>query len=159
MFALVSAGQQGPPDDRGIFGNSLLLPLAAVIIILLIIVIVILLFPRLNSVKVTKPLEIKVHEVETLQTMDHKTVESPIEVTLKLLQEDERRVVEALREAEGSMLQKDLSYDLKFSRVKTHRVLMTLIERGVVSAEKHYNTNKITLADWLKPNDEPQKKD
>ena len=48
------------------------------------------------------------------------------------------------------MLQKDISWELGFSRVKTHRVLVKLLSRGVVTAEKHYNTNKIELADWLK---------
>jgi uncharacterized membrane protein len=47
------------------------------------------------------------------------------------------------------MLQKDISYELGFSRVKTHRTLVRLIERGVVTAEKEYNTNRIELADWL----------
>ena len=49
------------------------------------------------------------------------------------------------------MLQKDISYPLEFSRVKTHRTLVKLMKRGgVVSAEKCYNTNRIELADWLK---------
>ena len=48
------------------------------------------------------------------------------------------------------MLQKDISYELKLSRVKTHRVLVGLIERGVVKAEKHFNTNMITFSDWLR---------
>jgi DNA-binding transcriptional regulator LsrR (DeoR family) len=47
------------------------------------------------------------------------------------------------------MLQKEISWETGFSRVKTHRVLARLIRRGVVIAEKYYNTNKITLADFL----------
>jgi uncharacterized membrane protein len=54
--------------------------------------------------------------------------------------------VEALK-SWGSMLQKDPSYQLEFSRVKTHRTLVKLMKRGVVSAEKCYNTNRIELAD------------
>jgi uncharacterized membrane protein len=38
---------------------------------------------------------------------------------------------------------------LGFSRVKIHRVLVRLIRRGVVTAEKYYNTNRIEVADWL----------
>jgi uncharacterized membrane protein len=149
MLSLVSVGQQGPPSDRGLFGNQLLIPIAAVIVVLLIIVILILLFPRLRSVKVSKPIEHDVHEVESTEVKENKAVESPLEVTIKLLHDDEKRVVEALKAAGGSMLQKDISYDLKLSRVKTHRVLVGLIERGVVKAEKHYNTNMITLSAWL----------
>jgi len=48
------------------------------------------------------------------------------------------------------MLQKDISYPLEFSRVKTHRTLVKLMKRGVVSAEKYYKTNRIELVDWLK---------
>jgi uncharacterized membrane protein len=58
-------------------------------------------------------------------------------------------IVKALEKAGGSMLQKDISYELEFSRVKTHRVLVRLLKRGVVTAEKHFNTNRIELADWL----------
>jgi len=48
------------------------------------------------------------------------------------------------------MLQKDVTYELGFSRVKTHRTMVKLLQRGVVTAEKEYNTNRIELADWLK---------
>ena len=47
------------------------------------------------------------------------------------------------------MLQKDIRWKTGLSRVKTHRILHRLAKRGIVSAEKYYNTNKITLADWL----------
>ena len=75
--------------------------------------------------------------------------ESALDGILKVLKEDERKVVEALVEAEGTMLQKDIRWKLGLSRVKTHRILARLAERGIVTAVKHYNTNKITLVDWL----------
>jgi uncharacterized membrane protein len=68
---------------------------------------------------------------------------------LRVLKDDERRVVETLVSEGGTMLQKDIRWKTGFSRVKTHRILLRLIKRGVVSAEKYFNTNKITLADWL----------
>lgn len=154
MLSLVSIGQQGPPDDRGFSNIQILIPIAAVIIILLIAIVIILLFPRLKSVKASKPIEPEVHHIEDKKAMEQdeeekKAVESPLEVTVRLLHDEERRVVEALAKAGGSMLQKDISYELKLSRVKTHRVLVGLIERGVVKAEKQYNTNMITLSAWL----------
>ena len=148
MWSLVSVGQQGPPDDRGFANIQFLIPIAVVIVILLLVLIGILIFPRLRSVKASKPLEPEVHRIEE-KSVKGKQAESPIDVTIRLLHDDERRVVEALSKAGGSMLQKDISYELKLSRVKTHRVLVGLIERGVVKAEKHYNTNMITLSDWL----------
>jgi len=36
-----------------------------------------------------------------------------------------------------------------FWSLKMHRILFRLAKRGIVSAEKYYNTNKIVLADWL----------
>jgi uncharacterized membrane protein len=65
------------------------------------------------------------------------------------LNEDERKVIETLVTGGGTMLQKDIRWKTGLSRVKTHRILHRLAKRGIVSAEKYYNTNKITLADWL----------
>jgi uncharacterized membrane protein len=76
-----------------------------------------------------------------------------MEIALRLLEPDERRVVETILDEGGTMLQKDISHELGFSRVKTHRVLKRLIKRGVVEAQEYYNTNKITLTDWLSPTD------
>jgi hypothetical protein len=153
MWSLISVGQQGPPDNRGFTNIQALIPIAVVIAVLLVALIVILLFPRLRSVKASKPLEPEVHRIEENKAVEKnveaKAAESPLDVTIRLLHDDERRVVEALAKAGGSMLQKDISYDLKLSRVKTHRVLVGLIERGVVKAEKQYNTNMITLSAWL----------
>ena len=75
--------------------------------------------------------------------------EAPIDVARRLLESDERQVVDELVKAGGSLLQKELSWETGFSRVKTHRILVRLIRRGVVTSEKYYNTNRITLADWL----------
>jgi len=121
-------------------------------------------FPKLNKVKVTEKVE-EAFEKKTVEESIVKEVEgenvdiesdgslrsqeAPIEVALRLLESDERKVVEAIIEAGGSLLQKEISWETSFSRVKTHRVLMRLIRRGVVTSEKYYNTNKITLAEWL----------
>lgn len=75
--------------------------------------------------------------------------ESALNAVLRVLNEDERKVIEILVAEGGTMLQKDIRWKTGLSRVKTHRILFRLAKRGIVSAEKHYNTNKITLADWL----------
>jgi uncharacterized membrane protein len=75
--------------------------------------------------------------------------ESALDAVLRVLNEDERRVIETLVGEGGIMLQKDIRWKTGFSRVKTHRILFRLAKRGVVSAEKYYNTNRITLAEWL----------
>jgi len=75
--------------------------------------------------------------------------ETALEAVLRVLNEDEKKVIETLVAGGGTMLQKDIRWKTGLSRVKTHRILFRLAKRGVVSAEKYYNTNKIALADWL----------
>ena len=75
--------------------------------------------------------------------------ESALSAVLRVLNEDERKVIEILVAEGGIMLQKDIRWKTGLSRVKTHRILFRLAKRGIISAEKHYNTNRITLADWL----------
>jgi len=75
--------------------------------------------------------------------------ESALDAVLRVLNEDERRVIATLVAEGGIMLQKDIRWKTGLSRVKTHRILLRLAKRGIISAEKYYNTNRITLADWL----------
>jgi uncharacterized membrane protein len=130
-------------------------------LLLLIVVIgflaVLIFFPSLERVKSEESIR---HEVERRgeerpsgQKRDDEEAGSrgqALEIALRLLEPDEKRVVEAIVAAGGTMLQKDVSYELGFSRVKTHRVMVKLLRRGVVTAEKHHNTNRIELADWIK---------
>jgi len=120
--------------------------------------------PELQKVKVTEPLadvgaeqprvesvlkEVEDEDREGKGEAPGQPQEARIEVALRLLEADERQVVDALVKAGGSLLQKEISWETTFSRVKTHRVLVRLIRRGVVTSEKYFNTNKITLAEWL----------
>ena len=75
--------------------------------------------------------------------------ECVLDAVLRVLNDEERKVIETLVAEGGTMLQKDVRWKTGLSRVKTHRILFRLGKRGIVSAEKYYNTNKITLADWL----------
>lgn len=73
-----------------------------------------------------------------------------LDAVLHVLSEDERKVVEAVAAAGGdAVLQKDIRWKTGLSRVKVHRVVARLSQRGIVKVEKYYNTNKIALADWL----------
>jgi len=73
-----------------------------------------------------------------------------ISAVLRVLEEDERKVVELLMSAGGTMLQSDIAKKAGFSRVKTHRILYRLSTRGIVTAKKYYNTYQISLAEWLR---------
>jgi len=118
------------------------------------IVFIFIFFPRLERVKSTGAFRPEVEMLEEKVDEAAEGVEDAgggraLDVAMRLLEPEEKRVVEALSTAGGSMLQKDISYELGFSRVKTHRVLVKLLKRGVVTAEKQYNTNRIELVDWL----------
>ncbi len=69
---------------------------------------------------------------------------------LKTLKEDERKVLDVLMNHEGKYLQKYIRKEAGLSRLKTHRVIARLAERGIVTLKKTGNTNEIQIADWLK---------
>jgi uncharacterized membrane protein len=116
-----------------------------VVVILLLLVVIILLFFRQRPATAETPKT----AAETKSEAAPPTSDNKLEVALRLLDENERRVVEALVAEGGTMLQKDISINLGFSRVKTHRVVQSLLKRGLVATEEHYNTNRVTLVDWL----------
>jgi uncharacterized membrane protein len=61
------------------------------------------------------------------------------------LDEDERMVVELLRENGGGMLQKDIVQDSDYSKAKISGVVGSLEETGIVSKEKEGRSNKVRL--------------
>ncbi len=74
---------------------------------------------------------------------------SAYESVTKTLTDDERKIIENLKTHNGKYLQKYIKAETGLSRLKTHRILERLSERGIVSLEKIGNTNQVTLADWL----------
>ena len=153
--------QHGPNGGFGMFQ-----PWFWVLLLIPVVVVIILLYrlflPELKRVKMTRKLEEVVTKTITEsiekdidvkdKSIENKAVttqEASIEIALRLLESDEKRVVKVLVDAKGSILQKEISWKTGFSRVKTHRILVRLIRRGVVTSEKYYNTNKITLSNWL----------
>ncbi len=67
------------------------------------------------------------------------------DVVLRFLKEDEKKVVEVLRNSGNESLQKDIAKQTGLSKIKTHRVIARLAERGVVKAQRHGRTNRIRL--------------
>ena len=125
-----------------------LIIVATASIVIIAVSVILLLFPRLQGMASTESIR-PVIEREEPKGVEDNNESKAVEVAMRLLEPDEKRVMEAIVEAGGEMLQKDISHETGFSRVKTHRVLMRLIRRGVVTAEKHYNTNRIEIAGWL----------
>ena len=129
-------GPMGP--HRDISGSSTTTTLLWVIIILLVVIIVYLWYTgnRKNEKNAEKPVEDSID-------LDK------IDVALRLFNDNEKLIVQALIDHGGEMLQKDISYELELTRVQTHRTVQNLIEREIVTTEDHYNTKKVTLAKWL----------
>ena len=136
----VQYGMIGPMNGWG--GYQALL----VVVILLLLAVIVILFLRY------RPIQLEARETEAIAKVgegEPEAADDKLEVALRLLDENERRVVEALVAKGGSMLQKDISYELGFSRVKAHRMVQSLVKRGLVTVEEHYNTKKVALVDWL----------
>ena len=75
---------------------------------------------------------------------------TPYASVVKTLTSEERRVIEVLVAHDGKYLQKYIRKETGLSRLKTHRIVARLAERGIVSLEKTGNTNQVFLANWLK---------
>jgi uncharacterized membrane protein len=70
-------------------------------------------------------------------------------VVLRTLKPEERKVVGVLDAHGGTYLQKFITKEAGLSRLKTHRVVAALSERGIVHAEKRGNTMEVTLVKWF----------
>lgn len=86
-------------------------------------------------------------EIKNYQTSANERESSMM--VLKTLKPDERSVVNVLNLHGGSYLQKYITKEAGISRLKTHRIVATLSERGIVLVEKQANTNKVSLAKWF----------
>lgn len=71
------------------------------------------------------------------------------DAVLRMLKDDERRVVEALNSSGGTAFQRDVQRATGFSKVKTHRVIARLAERRLIEVTQAGRTNEIRLPSWL----------
>ena len=84
---------------------------------------------------------------ELLETLENPC--TPYESVIMTLSDDERKVIAVLSAHDGKYLQKYVRSETGLSRLKTHRIVARLAERGIVTLEKTGNTNQVLLADWL----------
>jgi len=70
-------------------------------------------------------------------------------MVLKTLKADERSIVYVLDVHGGTYLQKYITREAGLSRLRTHRIVAALSERGIVVVEKHANTNQVSLVKWF----------
>ena len=81
------------------------------------------------------------------QKMEHKeeSAKKSAEVYLRFLTIEEQRIVLKIKEEKGKTLQSHLSREPGMNRLKVHRILSKLAQRGVVVIEGHGKTNTIYL--------------
>jgi uncharacterized membrane protein len=72
-----------------------------------------------------------------------------ISVVLRTLKPEERKVVGVLDAHGGTYLQKFITKEAGLSRLKTHRIIAALSERGIVHVEKQGNTNEVSIVKWF----------
>ena len=76
--------------------------------------------------------------------------ESAVDMVMKTLKPEERKVIEVLLVHGGTYLQKYLGKEADLSKVKTHRVVARLSERGLLQVVKKANTNEVSLVGWFR---------
>ena len=69
---------------------------------------------------------------------------------LKLLNLNEKKVVEKLIENKGTILQSEISRMDNMTKLKTHRAVKELERKGIVKVESYGKTNKIILSEDIK---------
>jgi hypothetical protein len=72
------------------------------------------------------------------------------DVLMRTSKPEERKVIEALAAHNGSYLQKFVVKETGLSKLKTHRIVSRLAERGIVTVERSGNTNEVSLAPWVR---------
>ena len=71
-----------------------------------------------------------------------------MEFLYSILDEDEKKVLEAIVKNKGEMEQSELSK--KYDKIKAHRIIKKLEEKGIVNVVKEGKTNKIKLKQEIK---------
>ena len=102
-------------------------------------------YPQINMTAI-KPVNFTPQQSSITDTNGSVSAFDSIEKTLT---EDERKVINTLNLHQGKYLQKYITKEAGLSKLKTHRIVTRLAERGIVTLEKTGNTNTVTLAEWL----------
>lgn len=71
-------------------------------------------------------------------------------IILKFLNLGERKVVEALIEKKGEILQSEISRMEGMTKLKTHRAVRDLERKGIIKRESHGKTHRIILSKDIK---------
>ena len=93
--------------------------------------------------------QLTINPVNTAINVPPANIETPFDTVSKTLTAEERKVVDMLTAHNGQYLQKYIRSETGLSRLKIHRMVTRLAERGIVTLEQFGNTNKVYLSSWL----------
>lgn len=99
-------------------------------------------YPEIRSGPLTMP--------KSASSPSEKGSEVSWEVLMRTSKPEEKRVLEVLAAHQGSYPQKFVVKEAGLSKLKTHRIVSRLAERGVVSVERSGNTNQVSLSPWVR---------
>lgn len=74
----------------------------------------------------------------------------PYELISRTMTADEKKVLDVLVSHDGKYLQKYIRSEIGLSRLKTHRIVARLADRGIVTVKQVGNTNEVVVSDWLR---------
>lgn len=89
-------------------------------------------------------------EQEEQSQVLHASAFDPMDIVMRVAKADERAALEVLKSSGGVCLQKDITYKTGLSKLKTHRIVARLAERGIIQVKKVGKTNEISVPSWLK---------
>lgn len=124
-------------------------------------VVLIILITPLSYYFISHKLEAKMQKnIQTItKLMDNKTQTSPAEEQktttkdesiLRLLNTNEKKVIEKIRENKGTVLQSEISRIEGMTKLKSHRAVKELHKKGIIILEQYGKTKKIRLSDEMK---------
>ncbi len=85
---------------------------------------------------------------QSLQKQEQK-VKSSTELIMRFLEPKEREIIELLQEKEGMTTQSEIARLPGMSRLKAHRMVKRLEEKGIITVHAHGKVNMVRLAKEL----------
>ncbi len=79
-----------------------------------------------------------------------KDLEKITQALIQFLNKDEKTVLQKILENDGKVLQSEISRIEGIGKLKSHRILQRLSDRGVIEIERHGKTNIVKLAKNIK---------
>jgi predicted transcriptional regulator len=105
-----------------------------------------------SKIRITEPVS------KTIVDQTPQNTATPYASVSKTLTTEERKVLDVLISHKGKYLQKYIRAETGLSRLKTHRIVSRLAERGIVTLERSGNTNEVHLSSWLQNKPYPNAK-